>query len=88
MTALDKYQIEADCVIGGVGTKRAVALLCDTLFNSGICVCMTFAVPVLGARLRRREARAVTHISGESQGDDALPTNTAAIPHAHDSLVQ
>ena len=33
-TALDKYQIEADRVIGGVGAKRAVALLRDTLPNS------------------------------------------------------
>ena len=51
VTALDKYQIEADRVIGGIGAQRAAALLRDSLLNSGVCVCMSCAVPVLGARL-------------------------------------
>ena len=86
-TALNKYQLEADRVIGGVGAKRAVDLLRDSLTNSGVCVYMACAVHVLGARLRRREAGAATPVSGESQGDSTVPTGTVTIAHAHDALV-
>ena len=86
-TALNKYQLEADRVIGGVGAKRAVDLFRDTLRNSGVCVCMACAVPVLGARLRRRETGAATPVSGESQGDSTVPTGTVTIAHAPEALV-
>ena len=48
---------------------------------------MSCAVSVLGARLRRREARETTNMPGESQRAGALPTGTVSIPDAHNSIV-
>jgi len=54
-----KHQIEADCVIGGIGTAAAVTMLRNALLSTALYVCLACAAPVLGARHQRREAREI-----------------------------
>ena len=44
-----KHQIEADRVIGGIGSAAAVTMLRDVLLSTALYVCLACAAPVLGA---------------------------------------
>ena len=63
-----KHQIEADRVIGGIGSTVAVTMLRDALLSTALYVCLGCAARVLGARYQRREARENVHTT---QYDDA-----------------
>jgi len=51
-----KHQIEADGVIGGIGSGAAVTMLRDALLSTALYVCLACAARVLGARYQCREA--------------------------------
>ena len=52
-----KHQIEADHVIGGIGSAAAVTILRHTLLSIALYVCLACAALVLGARYQSREVR-------------------------------
>ena len=52
-----KHQIEADRVIGGIGSAAAVTMLRDALLSTALYVCLACAAPVLGALYQRRGVR-------------------------------
>jgi len=52
-----KHQIEADRLVGGIGTAAAVTMLRDALLSTAVYVYLACAAPVLGARYQRRTAR-------------------------------
>ena len=64
-----KHQIEADRVIGGIGSASAVTMLRDALLSTALYVCLACAAPVLGARYRRREAQENAHKTKPSDTD-------------------
>ena len=70
-----KHQIEADRVIGGIGSAAAVTMQRNALLSTALYVCLACAAPVLGARCQRREARENVHTTQHSFTDTA-----AAIP--------
>jgi len=70
-----KHQIEADRVIGGIGSAAAVTMLRDALLSTALYVCLACAAPVLGAHFQRREARGNVHTTKHTATDTA-----AAIP--------
>jgi len=68
-------QIEADRVIGGIGSTAAVTMLRDALLSTALNVCLGCAARVLGARYQRREARKNVHKTQPTDTD-----MTVAIP--------
>jgi len=52
-----KHQIEADRIIGGIGSAAAVTVLRDALLSTALYVCLACAAPDLGAQYQRREAQ-------------------------------
>jgi len=56
-----KHQIEADRIIGGIGSTVAVTMLRDALLSTALYVCLGCVARVLGARYQRREARENVH---------------------------
>ena len=51
-----KHQIEADRIIGGIGSTVAVTMLRDALLSTAVYVYLACAAPVLDARYQRRTA--------------------------------
>jgi len=51
-----KRHIEANRVIGSMGSAAAVTMLRDALLSTALYVCLACTAPVLGARFQRREA--------------------------------
>jgi len=75
-----KHQIEADRVIGGIGTAAAVTMLRDTLLSTSLYVCLACAAPVLGARYQRREAWEIVQTTTSTDSDATVPiTVTVAL---------
>jgi len=74
-----KHQIEADRVIGGIGSTAAVTMLRHTLLSTTLYVCLACAARVLGARYQRREDRENVHTT---QTTDTDTTVTPPIPVA------
>jgi len=70
-----KHQIEADRVIGGIGSAAAVTMLRDALLSTALYVRLACAAPVLGAPYRCREAQ--QNIQKTNPTDTDV---TAAIP--------
>ena len=56
-----KHQIEADRVIGGIGSAAAVTMLWDALLPTALYMCLACAAPVLGARYQRKEVLENVH---------------------------
>jgi len=73
-----KHQIEADRVIGGIGSTAAVTMLRDALLSTAR-VCLGCTARVLGARYQRREARDNVHTTQSTDTDMtvAIPTPVA-----------
>jgi hypothetical protein len=69
-----KHQIEADCVIGGIGSVSAVTMLQDALLYTTLYVCLACAAPVLGARYQRRETQEIAHKTKPSDTDATAAT--------------
>jgi len=61
--------IEADRVIGGIGSAAAVTMLRDALLSTDLYVCLACAAPVLGARYQRREAQENVHTTKPTDTD-------------------
>jgi len=66
-----KHQIEADRVIGGIGSAAAVTRLRDTLLSTALYVCLACAAPVLGAHYQRRDAWEHVHTTQHTATDTA-----------------
>jgi len=74
-----KHQIEADRVIGGIGSASAVTMLRDALLSTALYVCLACAAPVLGARYQRREAQEIAHKTNPSDTDATAATPMTAL---------
>jgi len=61
--------IEADRVIGGIGSAAAVTMLRDALLSTDLYVCLACAAPVLGARYQHREAQENVHTTKPTDTD-------------------
>jgi len=70
-----KHQIEADRVIGGIGSAAAVTMLWDALLSTALYVCLACVARVLGARYQRREDRENVNRTNPPDAD-----TTAEIP--------
>jgi len=70
-----KHQIEADRIIGGIGSAAAVTILRDALLSTALYVCLACAAPVLHAHYQRREAQENVPKTKTTDTD-----STAAIP--------
>jgi len=73
-----KHQIEADRVIGGIGSASAVTMLRNALLSTALYVCLACAAPVLGARYRRREAQENVHKIKPSDTDATVASPMTA----------
>jgi len=80
-----KHQIEANRVIGGIGSAVAVTMLWDALLFTALYVRLACAAPVLGALYRRRGVRERVNTTKHQDTD-----TTAAIPMsvAHAGVVR
>ena len=76
-----KHQIEADRVIGGIGSAAAVTMQRNALLSTALYVCLACAAPVLGARYQRREARENVHTTKHTAADTSAALSTSvALP--------
>ena len=66
-----KHQIEADRVIGGIGSTAAVTMLRDALLSTSLYVCLACAARVLGARYQRRKAQENVYATNPTDTDAA-----------------
>jgi len=64
-----KHQIEADRVIGGIGSAAAVTMLRDALLSTALYVCLACTAPVFGARYQPREDQENVHTTKPTDTD-------------------
>jgi len=86
-SATRKHQIEADRMVGGIGTAAAVTKLRDALLSTALYVCFACAAPVLSARYQRREAQKMVQIT-TSNDANATAVLSMVVPFAGVSRVE
>jgi len=75
-----KPEIEADRVIGGIGSTAVVTILRDALMSTALYVCLGCTARVLGARYQRREATENVHTTQSTDTDMTVAIQIPVAP--------